>query len=352
MIATLSDALGLAAYDPALWMPLACMAALFLVLAGAIAFDGFDVGVGCLCVFAPASLRPRMLTLLNPGRDANQTWLLLGLGLFLTAFPHAVQPLLGSLTLPLALLALGTLLRSVSFAFHLRAPWAMRPAWQMGFAAGAWMVAAAHGLLLAAFVMPFDTFPSHGGFTAFVVLGVVAAYTLSGATWLIMRETGALRRCAIRWARRALRWAVAGAVGTCAVLGLANPAVLTRWGSGLPWQAIAALWLGMLASVVAIDVLLKRNRTATVLPFLLTLLMLLAVLGGLCYSVFPYFLLHDVTLWHAAASEASLRLALIAWLAALPVITGFHLWVYRGMFGVARPPQPSAYTGAMAGQRT
>jgi len=348
MMATLATALGLEAYAPALWMPLACMALLCAMLIGAVVFDGFDLGVGCLCACAPAHLRARMLALLNPWRDANEYWLLLGLGLFLTAFPHAVRPVLGSLTLPLTLLALGTLLRSVSFECHLRAPATSRHAWQARLALGAWMVAISHGLLLAAFVIPFDTVSNRGWFSAFVALGVTAAYCLSGATWLVMREGGLLRQHATRWARRAVRWAVAGAIGVCAVLGLTNPAVLLRWGGDLSWPVVTTLWLGMLMCVVTIEVTLKRRRgdRASALPFVLTLLMFLAVLGGLFYSVFPDFVLDAVTLWHGAASVATLRLVLSIFLVVLLVMAGFNLWVYRGMFGLSRPPQPPTYSEA------
>jgi len=141
---------------------------------------------------------------------------------------------------------------------------------------------------------------------------------------------------------------VAGAIGVCAVLGLSNPAILLRWGDDVSWPGVAALWLGMLICVVAIEVALRRRRgdRASALPFVLTLLMFLAVLGGLFYSVFPDFVLDAVTLWHGAASVDTLRLVLSVFLVVLPAMLGFNLWVYRGMFGRSRPPQPPVYAGA------
>lgn len=347
MITALTSALGLGAQDPAFWMPLAFMVMLFVVLAAGVLLDGFDIGVGCLCLFAPGPLRPRMMALLSPWRDANEFWLFLGLGLFLTAFPHAVQPVLETLTLPLTLLALGTLLRSVSFEFRMRAPTDMRSRWQVGFALGAWMVAVSHGMMLAAFVTSFDQDDGQEWFAVFVAACVCAAYCLLGASWLIMREGGELRARAVLWARRAVRWAAAGAVGVSAVLGLANPAVLVRWSDGLHWLFVALLWTGMLAGFIAIEMTLQRmiNRSyrTTALPFLLTMLMLLAVLGGLFYSVFPYIVLDDVTIWDGAASVSSLRLVLSALIVALPVAVIFNVWVYWRMFGLSKPPTPPDY---------
>ena len=54
------------------------------VIAGTI-LDGFDIGVGCLSLVAPESLRPRMMSLLSPWRDANEFWLFLGMIVFAVA---------------------------------------------------------------------------------------------------------------------------------------------------------------------------------------------------------------------------------------------------------------------------
>jgi len=336
MLETLSTTLGLPAFAPAFWMPLVCGALLAALLVIVVVFDGVDLGVACLCLCVPAPLRTRMLARLLPWRDANTYVLLLGFGLFLTAFPHAVRVLLDTLTLPLTLLALGTLLRSTTCAFALRTPLVQRTPWQLGFSLGAWMVATAHGLLLAAFIMQFDTTDASYWFSALLVLGVIAAYGLSGATWLLLHETGELRHHAVRWARHALPWAVAAAVGLCAVLGLSNPTVLLRWASSLPWQGIALLWLGILAGVVALACSLQRTRVNQVstLPFVLTLLMFLTLVGGLLYSVFPYFVLDEITLWNSAASITSLRPVMYALLVIVPILLVFNLRVYCGMLRV------------------
>src|SRR3546814_18251760 len=72
-------------------------------------------GVQTCALPISADLRPRMLSLLSPWRDANEFWLFLGLGLFVAAFPNAWGSVMGELYLPLCVLTLGVLLRSVSF---------------------------------------------------------------------------------------------------------------------------------------------------------------------------------------------------------------------------------------------
>src|SRR5690606_41429975 len=63
---------------------------------------------------------------------------------------HDALPIfMGQLSLPLLLLALGTLARSVCFEFRLRAPTEQQGWWQLGFALGSVSTAFAHGVLLA-----------------------------------------------------------------------------------------------------------------------------------------------------------------------------------------------------------
>src|SRR5690606_38388619 len=110
IVATLVELLGFSAEDPAFWMPLVFMGLLFASVVAAAVLDGFDIGVGCLALVAPDELRPRMMSLLSPWRDANEFWLFLGMGVFLAAFPNAWGAVMGQLYLPLTLLGAGVLL--------------------------------------------------------------------------------------------------------------------------------------------------------------------------------------------------------------------------------------------------
>jgi cytochrome d ubiquinol oxidase subunit II len=70
-------------------------------------------------------------------------------------------------------------------------------------------------------------------------------------------------------------------------------------------------------------------------PFGLCLILFVCMLGGLAYSMFPYVILDNMTLWDAAASENSLRLVLAASVVAAPVMVIFNLMSYRSLFGRA-----------------
>ncbi len=347
MISYLAVLLGVSAQDPSFWMPLVLIGLLFgIIVAGAV-LGGFDIGVGCLLPFAPAELRARMLSLLGPWRDANEFWLFLGMGLFATAFPNAWGAVMGRLYLPLCLLALGVLLRSVSFELRLRSPLPMQALWIRGFALGSLMVAFAHGLLLGELVVNYQTRSGYAWFSIFIGACALAAYSLLGACWLIMREGGELRVRAVIWGRRAVRWTAAGTVGISVVLVFANAGVFLKWTAPGMWRVMASLWGGMFLIFVALEMRLQRmvNRSyrTTALPFLLVLLIFLIVLGGLAYSFFPFLVLDDMTIWDAAAPVSTLRLILSAAVVALPVAIIFNGWVYWRMFGLSRPPAPPPF---------
>lgn len=344
IVDTLVKLLGFSAEDPTFWLPLVFMALLFAVVVAGVVLDGFDIGVGCLTLVAPKALQPRMMSLLGPWRDANEFWLFLGLGIFASAFPKGWGAIMGHLYAPLSLLAVGVLLRSVSFEFRLRAPVRLQPHWILGFGLGSLATAFAHGLLLSRLVVGYQTGVGYLVFGVFMALCCVAAYCLLGAAWLIMREQGALRIRAVFWGLRSVRLAAAGAVGVSVVLAFANAGVFLKWSDGPQWSMVAVLWGVLLVCFVAIEISLQRMITHsdrfTTLPFLAAALAFLVIMGGLFYSFFPYLVLDNITIWDGAASVDSLRLVLAAAIIALPVALIFNIWVYWRMFGLSRPPEP------------
>lgn len=344
MIQLLSTAVGLAPTDPAFWLPLFFSLVLMLTaLAGAI-LDGFDIGVGCLSLVAPEPLRPRMMALLSPWRDANEFWLFLGLGIFVVAFPQAWAEVMAQLHLPLMFLALGVMARSVCFELRLRAPAEQQHLWQYGFAVGSLMTAFAHGLLLGTVIINYQGGGGYLWFVLFMGFCSVAAYVLLGASWLVMREGGELRMRAVVWGRRAVRWFAAGAVAASVVLALANPGVLLKWSEGTPRLAVLGFWIFTLVGFVVIEMNLQRllnvSVRATVLPFLITLIIFLAVLLGLAFSLFPFLILDKVPIWDAVPDVQTLQLLWKISLFTLPFLVMFTLWVYWRMFGLSRPPTP------------
>jgi cytochrome d ubiquinol oxidase subunit II len=350
MIDTLAASLGLNANDPAFWMPLVFMGMFFLLIAAGTVLDGFDLGVGILLQLAPQSERGRMMGLLSPWRDANEFWMLLGIGLFAAAFPFAWGVVLGQIYGPLTMMLLGAVLRSVSFEFRIRSTERVKPRWIFGFWAGSLLTAFGQGVMLGSIATGYQTVAGYQWFSWFVGLCAVAAYVLLGATWLVMRVAGDLQRRAVGWARHAIRWTAAGMVAIAVALGLANSGVFYKWSNLAHLSVAASLWLVMLIAFVVTEMVLGRlpSRAQRLgwLPFVSCVCLFLLMLTGLAYSLFPYLVLDDVTIWDGAAAPESLRLVLAGAAICLPIVLVFNILAYRTVFGRERETRGLPPAGA------
>ena len=340
MISTLAAAMGMAPGDSAFWMPLLLMGLLFLLTLGGVLFDGFDIGLGLLLGVAPAAERARMMVILSPWRDANEVWLILALGLFLAAFPLGWSAVLSHLYTPLMFTMLGTSLRSVAFEFRLRAPAERRMTWVRRFWFGSLLTAIGHGLLLAAVVTGYQQDNDSTWFSLFVAACTVAGYALLGACWMVMRLQGELQQRAAAWSRHAIRWAAAGMVAVAVALGLANPAIFYKWSNPTRLFLAMPVWLLMLSCFVGIDMGLLRAikmkyQPLAWIPFALCVLLFVLLLSGLAYSMFPFVILDNMTIWDAAAAVGSLKLILMITIIAVPIMLLFNLMGYRSLFGRA-----------------
>ena len=95
--------------------------------------DGYDLGVGMLSRGVSNSERDRMIGAIGPFWDANETWLVLGVGLLLVAFPAAHGVVLGELYLPVTVMLIALIFRGVAFDFRKKAPPERQPFWNCAF---------------------------------------------------------------------------------------------------------------------------------------------------------------------------------------------------------------------------
>ncbi|MFC4273734.1 cytochrome d ubiquinol oxidase subunit II [Achromobacter aloeverae] len=353
---SLAASLGLSPDDPGFWMPLAFMAMLFILILAGTVLDGFDLGVGMLLQLAPPSERGRMMTLLSPWRDANEFWLLLGVGLFAAAFPFAWGVVLGQLYTPLTLMLLGAVLRSVSFEFRFRARNEHKPRWLLAFWIGSLMTAFGQGMVLGRIATNYQGLPGYTFFSLFVGLCAVAGYVLLGSTWLVMRVEGDLQRRAVNWARHAIRWTAAGMVAIAVTLGLANAGIFYKWSNlshlGLAVSTWGAMLLGFVMTEMVLARLPTRAERFSWVPFVLCVCLFLLMMGGLAYSLFPYLILDDMTIWDGAAAPGSLRLVLAGAVVAIPLILVFNILSYRSVFGKEKTPSLALPAGGGAAAAT
>ncbi|MEL6209192.1 MAG: cytochrome d ubiquinol oxidase subunit II, partial [Pseudomonadota bacterium] len=118
-----------------------------------VVLDGYDLGIGALFAVAPEEDYDQMAAAIGPFWDANETWLVLAIGILLVAFPAAHGAILTALYVPVAVMLIGLILRGVSFEFRAKAPGAAKKWWNFAFFAGSCMAGLAQGYMLGAYIL-------------------------------------------------------------------------------------------------------------------------------------------------------------------------------------------------------
>ena len=101
-------------YLPVIWAALIGTAvAMYVIL------DGFDLGIGILFPYAASEReRDQMMNSVAPFWDGNETWLVLGGGGLLVAFPKGYSVIMPAFYLPIIIMLLALVLRGVAFEFR------------------------------------------------------------------------------------------------------------------------------------------------------------------------------------------------------------------------------------------
>ena len=105
--------------DP--FLPLIFVAVMGLSLLLYVILDGSDLGVGLLLPLASDAEKDVMIASIGPFWDANETWIVMGVGVLLIAFPSAHGIILTKLYLPATIMLFGLILRGVAFDFRVKA---------------------------------------------------------------------------------------------------------------------------------------------------------------------------------------------------------------------------------------
>lgn len=303
-----------------------------------VVLDGFDLGVGILVgTTAEEPDRDRMIASIGPFWDANETWLVLGIGLLLVAFPAAHGIILTALYMPVALVLVGLTLRGVAFEFRAKASAALdKRRWDLAFAAGSILSALAQGYMLGRYVLGFSEDWTSYAFAILSALGLAAGYTFVGATWLIWRTEGDLQRRAVRWARVTLWALAAGIAGISIATPLASERILARWFDMPNVLLLAPLPLVTAALVIGLHALLKHlplpGDALRRAPFWGGVTLFCLAFAGLAWSFFPYVVPERLTIWQAASAPESLSIILVGALVVLPIIAAYTVLAWR-IFG-------------------
>lgn len=321
------------------WLPIIYMAAMGLALLIYVILDGYDLGVGMLMPLAEESEKDTMVASIGPFWDANETWIVLGVGILLIAFPLAHGIVLTSLYLPVTIMLMGLILRGVAFDLRVKAGDHRRALWNRAFFAGSLIAATAQGWMLGAYVTGLKTSPTSLLFAVLIAMTLPALYLLLGCGWLVIKTEGALQRKALRWARICVWPMGLGLLLVSIATPLVSVSIAQKWFSWPHFLYLAPIPVISALTFAGILLLLKRDGWAAshrswLLYGAVVLICVMASIG-LGYSLFPNVIIDRMTIWEAAASVDSLLFTLFGVVLTLPVILAYTVLVYRIFHGKA-----------------
>jgi cytochrome d ubiquinol oxidase subunit II len=306
-----------------------------------VVLDGYDLGVGVLMRRANEDDKDAMIASIGPFWDANETWLVLGIGILLTVFPLAHGVILGALYLPVAFMLIGLTLRGVAFDFRVKARAQHKPAWNRAFYVGSLLAGWSQGYMLGSLVTGFASDIGSMLFSAAIGLALVSAYCLLGAGWLIIKTVGPLQLKAVQWARGSLWFTAAGIVAISLATLLVSASIFDKWFSFPNIFLLLPIPLATLTLLLIIGRSLKRlperltqgNEYGAWIPFGATIGVFLLAFYGLAYSLFPWLVIDRIHVWQGTISPESMAVILAGAVVVLPMIIGYTVFAYRVFWG-------------------
>ncbi len=325
--------------DPTQWLPLTFAALMGLSILVYVVLDGFDLGVGILFPFADGAEKDRMVASIGPFWDANETWLVLAIGILLVAFPTAHGVILTSLYLPVAIMLIGLILRGVAFEFRVKAPAHHKNGWDTAFFTGSLMTALAQGFMLGKYVMGLESTFGTWIFAAISAVFLAVGYSFIGACWVILKTDGALQQKAVDWAKGGIWGLIIGIASVSLATPWVSPRIFDKWFTFPKFFLLLPLPLmsGILIALLwyALRHLPTRNDSWAWFPFAASIVLFTLAFFGMAYSFYPYVVPEQLTIYEAASAPESLFIILIGTVFVLPVIAGYTVMAYTIFRGKA-----------------
>lgn len=328
------DLLNMQELLPVIFMLIMGLALLIYVI-----LDGYDLGVGMLLPLGNEQEKDIMIASIGPFWDANETWIVLGVGVLLIAFPAAHGIVLSSLYVPVTFMLFGLILRGVAFDFRVKAGDRHKDRWNKAFFIGSTMASMSQGWMLGSYITGLESGPINWLFSALIAITLPALYIMLGSSWLMMKTEDPLFEKAVSWARNAVL-----PMGLALLLvSIATPVVSAEIAG--KWFALPnAIGLAPIpvTSIVAYATIFWLVRHSEILHqgyawMVFAALVVICIMAslGLAYSIFPNIILGQLTIWEAAAATESLEFILIGVAISLPAIIAYTIYIYRIFHGKA-----------------
>lgn len=316
-----------------IWLPLFFAGAMGLALLIYVILDGYDLGIGLLLPFASESEKDQMIASIGPFWDANETWIVLGIGILLIAFPKAHGDILTAMYIPVTVMLMGLMMRGIAFDFRAKAVSAHKRMWNAIFSGGSLVMAAAQGWMLGTYITGLGDSAINKLFSILIAITLPALYILLGAAWLLIKTEGELFSKALSWAKNAILPMGLALLLVSIATPLVSQTIAAKWFSypeGLKLIPIPLLSTAMYTSLLWLlfdQKLLRAGREWMLFAGLIGLCVLAAL--GLAYSILPDIIIGQMTIWESASSTESLLFTFWGTAIVLPTILIYTFFVYR-----------------------
>lgn len=321
------------------WLPVFFAGAMGFAMFIYVVLDGYDLGVGILLPAASEAEKDIMIASIGPFWDANETWIVLGVGVLLIAFPKAHGLILTSLYLPVTIMLMGLILRGVSFDFRVKAQDSHKKMWNTLFFAGSLIAATSQGWMLGSYVTGLSNTTTSWLFSFLIALTLPTLYIMLAAAWLLMKTEGELFQKAIGWAKKAILPMGLGLLLISIATPLVSAEIATKWFSMPNIIILFPIPFTCLIFYAGIFWLLRNEKALNAgyswLIFVALVVICLLAAIGLAYSIFPEIVMGEMDIWEAASSVEALKVIFIGTIITLPAIIGYSIFIYKIFHGKA-----------------
>ena len=321
-----------------------------LIIAGYLILDGFDMGVGILLLPLAHNDTERRIFLnsIGPIWDGNEVWLVLGGGVLFAAFPIVYASLFSGFYIPLMLVLLFLILRTVAIEFRSkREDPSWRSRWDFIFGLASVALALLLGVAFGNIItgVPLD---QQGNLTINSTLDLLHPFALwIGATTIVMLALHGSIYLNLKTAgdlQQRVRSNIPWLLGLFVVMGVLT-FVFMFLGNYQPIAIYYQFWpliFPLVAALASVGVWITVRRGAEFWAFVCSAVLVAFSMFSVAVGLFPNLLIsptnpeYNLTIFNAASQTNTLTILLIIAVIGIPFVLLYTAGVYYIFRGKVR----------------
>tara|TARA_R110002051_G_scaffold324736_1_gene423368 strand:+ start:992 stop:2029 length:1038 start_codon:yes stop_codon:yes gene_type:complete len=326
-----------------------------LLFSGYAILEGFDYGAGMWHLFFRKDLSRRIaINAIGPLWDANQVWLIIGIGALFAGFPVMYATMLSAMYVPFILLLMFLVLRSSAIKFRSaeEMKW-WRKTWDIIYFVSNTLISFLLGVILANILQGFELAENHshkgGVFFSFlnpyaimVSSTTVSLFMTQGAIFLLLKTEGRLYARLTFLLKKGMIFFIVSFAATSLYTLVFLPGVTDRFKE---YPVLFIIPVLAFLAVANVPRLVSKKKYSIALIFSsLTMAFLLMLVAVQLYPVLLRSTIdpeYSVTIYNAASSQKSLGIMLTIVLISTPLLAGYFLFLYKTFHGKVKLDETS-----------